>query len=309
MQIHHEQISCENREEHYRTSARAWAILMILFGLQVSASPQSGKPAQPAGVPEEVGIYAVLRGEVKEAPAETVEVHRGGLLGLNGEIATSHSTLRLIRPQEFIIRAAEGYSASEYRLLKLIEKKSRRQFPALTVHVGGATDNASNNSIPFTVERLNNHTWRVRLDLDDGEYAFFTPQVHSEGLGKSLAFTFGVGSSPASTGTAVQILPDSASAATNQSDASSTALGATFANSKEGGVEITGFLPNSPIQAAGLHVGDVIKAVDLKPVKTAEDFRQAIAARERGANVHISYVFLHSNQWWVKKEVNISLAR
>lgn len=78
--------------------------------------------------------------------------------------------------------------------------------------------------------------------------------------------------------------------------------------SNEGGVEITGFLPNSPLQAAGLHVGDVIKAVDLKPVKTAEDFHQAIADRGPGANVGISYVFLHSN-WWVQKEVTINLAR
>jgi len=77
----------------------------------------------------------------------------------------------------------------------------------------------------------------------------------------------------------------------------------------EGGVEIKGFLPNSPIQVAGLHVGDVIKAVDLKPVKTAEDFRDAVAAREPGANVRISYVLLHSNQWWVQKEVNVSLPK
>jgi len=286
---------------------KAWAILIMLSAIQLWASQQSANPA--GGIPEEVGIYAVLQGDVKEAPTETVEAHRGGYLGLNGEIAISHSTLRLSKPQEFIIRAAEGYSASEYRLLKLVEKKGRRQFRALTVHIGGATDNASNNSIPFTVERLNNHAWRVRLNLDDGEYAFFSPQVHSEGLGKSLAFTFGVDSSLASTGTAVQTIPDYASAATNQSDASSTSLGTTLANSKEGGVEITGFLPNSPLQAAGLHVGDVIKAVDLKPVKTAEDFREAVAARQPEDNIRISYVFLHSNQWWVQKEVKVSLPK
>lgn len=286
MQIHHEQISCENREEHYIMRAKAWAILMILSGIQVSASQQSEKPTQAGGVPEEVGIYALLQGDVKEIPTETVEAHRGGLLGLNGEIASSHSILRLSRPQEFIIRAAEGYSASEYGLLKLVEKKDRRQFRALTVHVGGATDNASKNSIPFTVERLSNHAWRVRLNLDEGEYAFFSPQIHSRGLGKSLAYTFGVDSSPAP-GTAAQTtpsgVPDSASAAANQSGASSTSLGAAFANSKEGGVEITGFLPNSPIQAAGLHVGDVIKAVDLKPVKTAEDFRESRRSPRAGS--------------------------
>jgi membrane-associated protease RseP (regulator of RpoE activity) len=101
------------------------------------------------------------------------------------------------------------------------------------------------------------------------------------------------------------------SVAANQikSVASAALLGATFANSSEGGAEITGFLPNSPIQAAGLHVGDVIKAVDLKPVESAEEFRQTIAAREPGANVHICYVFLHSNQWWVQKEVNVSLPK
>jgi hypothetical protein len=119
---------------------------------------------------------------------------------------------------------------------------------------------------------LNNHAWRVRLNPDEGEYAFFSPQLHSEGLGKSLAYTFGVDSNLASTGTAVQTLPNSAFAATNQSDASATLLGAKFANSNEGGIEVTGFLPNSPLRDAGLHVGDVIKAVDLKPVKTARTF-------------------------------------
>jgi hypothetical protein len=290
--------------------AKAWAILMMLSAIQLGASQQSANPA--VGIPEEVGIYAILQSEVKEVPAETVETHRSGYLGMNGEIATPHSVLRLSRPQEFIIRAAEGYSASEYGLLKLVEKKDHRQFRALTLHIGGATDNASKNSIPFTVERLSNHAWRVRLNLDEGEYAFFSPQIHSKGLGKSLAFTFGVDSSPAP-GTAVQTtpssVPDSASAAANQSVASSTSLGATFANSTEGGVEITGFLPNSPLQAAGMHIGDVIKAVDLKPVKTAEDFREAVAAREPGANVRISYVFLHSNRWWVQKEVNVSLPK
>jgi hypothetical protein len=310
VQIHHEQISCENREEHYIVRAKVWAILMVLSAIQLGASQQSANPA--VGIPEEVGIYSVLRGDVKEAPAETVEAHRGGLLGLNGEIAISHSILRLSRPQEFIIRTAEGYSASEYALLKLVEKKDRRQFRALTVHVGGATDNASKNLIPFIVERLNNHAWRVRLNLDEGEYAFFSPQIHSSGLGKSLAYTFGVDSSPVP-GTAVQSIPssasDSASPAANQSDASATLLGATFANLKEGGVEITSLLPNSLIQAAGLRVGDVIKAVDLKPVKTAEDFRQAIADRGPGANVRISYVFLESRMWWVQRDVNVHLTR
>jgi len=60
------------------------------------------------------------------------------------------------------------------------------------------------------------------------------------------------------------------------------------------------------MQAAGLHVRDVIKAVDLKPGKTAEDFRQAIADRGPGANVRIGYVSLQSKLWWVEKEVTIN---
>ena len=275
--------------------AKAWAILMILSAIPLGASQQSANPG--GGIPEEVGIYAVSQGDVTEAPAETVEVHRGGLLGLNGEIAISRSTLRLSRPQEFIIRAAEGYSASEYRLLKLAEKRDRRQFRDLTIHVGGATDNASKNSIPFTVEKLNNHAWRVRLNLDEGEYAFFSPQVHSEGLGKSLAFTFGVDSSLASTGTAVQTHPGSASPATNQSG-DSNSLGATLTNSKEGGVEITGFLPNSPIQAASLHAGDVIISVDGKRVRSVPELEAALSNRPSGSIVHLGYMF-HTNVGWM----------
>ncbi len=76
MQINHEQISCENREEHYMMSAKVLAILIILSAIQLGAAQQSATPAR--GIPEEVGIYAVVLGDVKEAPAETVEAHRGG---------------------------------------------------------------------------------------------------------------------------------------------------------------------------------------------------------------------------------------
>ncbi len=291
--------------------AKAWAILMTLSAIQLGVSQQSANSA--VGIPEKVGIYAVLQSEVKEVPAETAEAHHAGM-ALDNEIASPHSPLRLGASQEFIIRPPEGYSASEYRLLKLEQKKDHRQYREMTVHPrGGFTDNATENALPFTIEKTDSHAGRVRLNLDHGEYVFISPQPHSRGLGKFAAFTFGVDSSPASTGAAVRSTPssgsDSASTPAAQFWASSTPLGATLANSKEGGVEITGFLPDSTIQVAGLHVGDVIKAVDLKPVKTAEDLREAIAARGPGANVRISYVFLHSNQWWVQKEVNVSLPK
>lgn len=180
------------------------------------------------------------------------------------------------------------------------------------MHVGGATDNASKNSIPFSVERLNNHAWRVRLNLDEGEYAFFSPQIYGRGLGKSLAYTFGVDTSPAP-GPAVQTtpasVPDSASAAMNQSDAPATLLGATFAQSTEGGVEIRGFLPNGPIQVAGLHAGDVIISIDGKRVRSVPELEAALVSRPSGSTVRLGYMFHTSLGWMTGAEKVLTLGQ
>ena len=287
------------------------ALLMLFF-----AHPGEPYALQvQATIPEDVGIYAISQGAVKELQAEAVEAHRSGLFGLDGKIGDPRSSLRLFTPQEFIIRAPDGYSAPEYRLLKLEEKKDHRQFRALTVHVGGATDNASKNSIPFTAQKIASQTWRVQLNLGNGEYAFFSPQMHSEGLGKSLTYTFGVDSTQ---GQANKV-PNTTLSPPNQSQApsgsipqgtsASAVLGVKVRTSEQAGAEIIECLPNSPLQMAGLQVGDVITAIDLKPIRTVQDLDTVVENRPSNATIRIGYLVLEKKLWWVQKEVVVNVGK
>jgi len=92
--------------------ANALSILMVLSAIQVGASHQLANPAQTGEIHQEVGIYAVLQGEAKEVPSETVEAHRGGMFGLNGEsrlraasCGSPHHKSSLLRlPKDFPIQ-------------------------------------------------------------------------------------------------------------------------------------------------------------------------------------------------------------
>jgi putative serine protease PepD len=57
-----------------------------------------------------------------------------------------------------------------------------------------------------------------------------------------------------------------------------------------GGAEVTQVRSNTPADKAGLHVGDVITAVDGNEVSSADELRSAINAHSPGDSVSITYV-------------------
>lgn len=91
-------------------------------------------------------------------------------------------------------------------------------------------------------------------------------------------------------------------------NAVSSDLGATVSASKESGVEIVGFSPSSPLQAAGLHIGDIIRTVNGRSVKNPEEFHAAIAELT-GGNFKIAYLYLESRMWLVQKSISIDVAK
>jgi S1-C subfamily serine protease len=61
------------------------------------------------------------------------------------------------------------------------------------------------------------------------------------------------------------------------------------------GAEVTDEAPNGVATLAGIHVGDVINAVDGKPVKTPMELAAALTNRPAGDKVRIG--FLIRGQW------------
>src|SRR5260370_41571186 len=112
----------------------------------------------------------------------------------NGKIMKPKSAIQAQNPFEFIIKAPEETSVTEYQLLKLDEKGNRREFRAMTGGIIHASEGAEKNAAEFTSEKLASRTWRIKLaDLKKGEYGLLPPGVSSQSLpswGKIC--TFGV---------------------------------------------------------------------------------------------------------------------
>jgi S1-C subfamily serine protease len=72
-------------------------------------------------------------------------------------------------------------------------------------------------------------------------------------------------------------------------------LGITTAIGNNPGAEITDETPNGIASLAGIHVGDVINAVDGKPVKTPAELAAELASHAAGDKIKIG--FLIRGQW------------
>lgn len=162
-------------------------------------------------IPEEVGIY-VLSGEglVRVQPEQFQMGSEGVLLSdltygakrayLRGKIENADSSLHLpARSQEFVIRAPDGYLVEDYRLYKLSEKKDSRELRI--VDVGrwfAANRNAlDRDALPFAAEKLDIRTWRIKLNLEKGEYGFIgmghvVPNPSGEMSPRGQIYTFAV---------------------------------------------------------------------------------------------------------------------
>jgi hypothetical protein len=171
----------------------------------VSTAPVVAPATSDAGIPQDAGVYIVLKGVVTEMEPEVVGWQTGGVMksiatqGLtkghtNGKVMKPKSALQVTNPIEFIIKTPEGTSATEYQLLKLDEKGNRREFRSTTGGIIHASGGAEKNAAEFTPEKIASRTWRVKLTgLKKGEYGFLPPGVSSQSISSSgKIYTFGV---------------------------------------------------------------------------------------------------------------------
>lgn len=171
----------------------------------ISTAPTVAPAINDSGLPDEIGVYILIKGKLTEVEPEVVGWQSGGALksfatqGLtkghvNGKVMKPHSAIQAPNPFEFIIRTPEGTSATEDQLLRLDQKDNRREFRAMTGGIIHASGGAEKNAVAFTPEKIASRTWRIKLaDLKKGEYGFLPPGMSSQSISSAgKIYSFGV---------------------------------------------------------------------------------------------------------------------
>jgi hypothetical protein len=162
-------------------------------------------------IPDEVGIYVVLDKKLVSVQPEVGVGGSGGLMAsaltygakhpyLRFRIENGDSRLHVSTTQEFVIRVPDGYRSDDFRLYKLNEKKDSRELRVVDVGVWFSKNRneLDRNALPLAPERIDKQTWRLRMNLEKGEYGFVAPPAHAvpnpdaELRPASLIYTFAV---------------------------------------------------------------------------------------------------------------------
>lgn len=167
-----------------------------------AAAPQA---ADNSGLPQEVGVYMMIKGKLTEVEPEIVGWQSGGLgksmlTGgltkghINGKVMNPKASLQIPTPVELYIKTPEGTSVTEYQLLKLDEKGNRREFRAVTGGIVHFSAGSERNAVKFEPEKIGQRIWKIKLaDVKKGEYGFLPPGVNSSSISSSgKMYCFGV---------------------------------------------------------------------------------------------------------------------
>ena len=264
-------------------------------------------------LPEEVGVYVVIKGKVTEMAPEIVNWQTGGWLkshaslGIvkgdeNGKVMKSKSPFEVSdNPVEFLIKTLEGTSATEYQLLRLHEKNDRREFRAATDGVIHQSGGAAGNDVPFSPEKIGSRSWKILLsDLPKGQYGFLPPGVESASISASgKMYTFGVveASSARLWNTSQNQILVGEITKSNETDGSfpisTQASIGVFSNGnpniRHDGVTLTSVTAGSPADQVGIRAGDVILAIDDHYVFTVRELNEEISHHQPGAKIEVRY--------------------
>lgn len=158
------------------------------------------------GLPTDIGVYLRRDGEIREVEPEVLTWKTGGVMKsfltsgltkghINGVVSGNRSPLQTSQGAEFIIVCPEGVSVVEYQLLKMVVKKNRREFRAVTGGIIHASSGAGKNLKTFQRQKLAPRTYKVIADyLGVGEYGFLPPgaMMHRSAVSIGKIYTFGL---------------------------------------------------------------------------------------------------------------------
>lgn len=197
------ELSADNLIELKRAGATN-AILkaMMTAPPQSSAVPSEG---EAAGLPDEQGVYIKVRGQWTAIDAQVVNSHTANIIGhafsygiskakLKGDVDGAKSKLQVPTPVEILIKCPEGTSATEYRVLRMEEKKDRREFEFYELGFASAKEGARKGLVEVKFEKVGKATYKAVLtNVNGGEYGVLPPgAVMSRGVA-SIGKLYGFG--------------------------------------------------------------------------------------------------------------------
>ncbi|MDA2925647.1 hypothetical protein MYX78_00170 [Acidobacteria bacterium AH-259-G07] len=165
-------------------------------------------PDEGLVLPTEVGVfYSKNSDSLIEIEPEIVTWKEGGIfkkiatMGItrghtNGLVRGAVSKYKINGNEDLYIYTMEGTSATEYQLLRLDEKKDRREFRAITGGIFHASGELDKNAVYFEPKKITSRTYKFRLpDLAPGEYGLLAPggMRGETTLGSGKMYTFSVG--------------------------------------------------------------------------------------------------------------------
>ena len=166
-------------------------------------TPAKAAAAAAASEPEEIGVYAKLKGAWSEVLPEVVNWKSGGVMknvatvgivkeDLNGHVNGPTSRNRLTNPAEFQIVVPDGIAITEYQLLRLHQHGSNREFRTVTGGVFHVSGGATRDLMPFDGTKIAAREYTVTLPvLATGEYGFLPPSpatANAASSGKIYSF-------------------------------------------------------------------------------------------------------------------------
>jgi hypothetical protein len=292
------------------------AVIRVMINPHPSAPVASSTAAASTTdnkLPQEVGVYVVLNGNLTEIEPEIVNWQTGGwikhhaTLGIvkedrNGKVMKSKSPLEVSNnPMEFFVRTLEGTSVTEYQLLRLHEKSDRREFRAATGGVIHQSGGAEGNDVPFSPEKIGSRTWKITLsDLPKGQYGFLPPGVESASISSSgKMYTFGIveGSNARlwnisanhTNGGSGTKTDDPAPSPTIFRESSIGVFSAENLNVRRDGVTLTSVTAGGPADQVGIKAGDVLLAIDDHYLFTVGELNEEISHHQPGTKIMVRY--------------------
>lgn len=190
-------------------SAGASAVVlqaMIAPSKPVAKPEVSVKKEVEPELPQESGVYFRRNGKLEMLEPEVIGGRTAGVLKyaltsgimkakLKGAVEGPRSNLQLSGLSEFIIRVGEGVGITEYQLVRMDLRASRREFEVARMGVVNMSTGTTPHQIKFKHEKLAPRVYQVIVaGLPSGEYGFLPPGAMNSSSGGSMGkvYTFGM---------------------------------------------------------------------------------------------------------------------